>query len=863
MGCTLTSEATSSIAQIIAHIACISKYRICLNSLKLDKMVNRPLSLITAFLLLSVGVWVTLHRTPLYYAHMGMDATKDNVSISFLLDGQKLAKCPECRIKILECLDRLSTEQERQLSDAPLNTPSARMSKGVVLYSAQAPEVALSACKESERQSTVSKNEANRVTCFPPEAPRPQAKAFDAQNIGHYATWQVGGTLLMFSVAGLLLLLAWHSKGKGSPSIQYRVLIRLAGLPRRSKQIIVVASDVVSILVSILLSSYLRLEQFSLPRGEAVWPYFVAPLLAIPVFISLGMYRSITRYFGVRTIATVFKAVVLYIALLALVIFLFDLKMPRTALLTHGTLALLFVGASRLLARYWLNKIQLQRSNLKYERSNILIYGAGSAGVQLASALEFSRELRTVAFIDDDTVLQNQLINGLKVYGPHSLLDLIERYAVDKIILAMPSTQRSRRNEIMRMIEKFPVTVLTLPGLDELAGGMAKIEDLRKLDIEDLLGRDSVPADVKLLEQNITGKSILVTGAAGSIGSELCRQVLSLRPNRLVLYEQNEFGLYDIEQELLGLCNGAKGSVGVQLIPILGSVTDQSRFERVLNRFKIDTVFHAAAYKHVPIVEQNPSVGTYNNILGTWRAAQSALACNVGTFVLISTDKAVRPTNTMGTTKRFAEMILQALAASYPDKTRFTMVRFGNVLGSSGSVVPLFREQIKKGGPITVTDPRIIRYFMTIPEAAQLVIQAGAMGKDGDVFVLDMGEPVKILDLARQMIRLSGLSIKDENNPDGDIEIVFTGLRKGEKMYEELLIGDSVEPTINPRILRANEESLPLQEIRDLIHRIEDVLERDATDELRTLLMESVRGFSPQCSNEDLLTQHDPISPVR
>ena len=842
-------------------------------------MVNRPLSLITAFLLLSIGVWVTLHRTPLYYAHMGMDATNDNVSISFLLDGQKsliecestianlasamLAKCPECRIKILECLDRLSAEQERQLSYAPLNIPSARMSKGVVLYSAQDPEVALSACKESERQSAFSNNEANRVTCFPPEAPRPQAKAFDTQNIGHYATWQLAGTLLMFAVAGLLLLLDWHSKGKRTSPVQYRVLTRIAGLPRRLKQTIVVASDVVSIIVSILLASYLRLEQFSLPRGEAVWPYFVAPLLAIPVFISLGMYRSITRYFGVRTIATVFRAVVLYIALLALVIFLFDLKMPRTTLLTHGTLTLLFVGASRLLARYWLNKIQLQRSNLKHERGNILIYGAGSAGVQLASALEFSREFRAIAFIDDDAVLQNQLINGLKVYGPSSLLDLIERYAVDKIILAMPSTQRSRRNEIMRMIEKFPVTVLTLPGLDALAGGMAKIEDLRRLDIEDLLGRDPVPADVKLLEQNITGKSILVTGAAGSIGSELCRQVLSLRPNRLVLYEQNEFGLYNIEQELLGLCKGASERAGVQLIPILGSVTDQSRLERVLNKFKIDTVFHAAAYKHVPIVEQNPSVGTYNNILGTWRAAQSALACNVGTFVLISTDKAVRPTNTMGTTKRFAEMILQALAASYPDKTRFTMVRFGNVLGSSGSVVPLFREQINRGGPITVTDPRIIRYFMTIPEAAQLVIQAGAMGKDGDVFVLDMGEPVKILDLAHQMIRLSGLSIKDENNPDGDIEIVFTGLRKGEKMYEELLIGDSVESTKNPRILRANEESLPLQEIRALIHRIEDILKRDATDELRTLLMESVRGFSPQCSNEDLLTRRNSVTPVR
>ncbi|MFY9327452.1 MAG: nucleoside-diphosphate sugar epimerase/dehydratase, partial [Georgfuchsia sp.] len=379
------------------------------------------------------------------------------------------------------------------------------------------------------------------------------------------------------------------------------------------------------------------------------------------------------------------------------------------------------------------------------------------------------------------------------------------------------------------------------------------IDDLREVGIEDLLGRDSVPADPNLLQKNITGKSILVTGAGGSIGSELCRQILSLQPKRLVLYERNEFSLYSIENELLSLFQNNGNRYHPELIPILGSITDQTRLERVLTRFKIQTVFHAAAYKHVPMVEKNPTEGAYNNIIGTWRAAQAALASGVEAFVLISTDKAVRPTNTMGTTKRFAELILQALAASYPDQTRFTMVRFGNVLGSSGSVVPLFHEQIRQGGPITVTDPRIIRYFMTIPEAAQLVIQAGAMGKDGDVFVLDMGEPVKILDLAKRMIHLSGLSIKDENNPGGDIEIVFSGLRPGEKMYEELLIGDNVVETTHPRIMRANEESLSLESVQHFIGRFDDILQRNATDELRAVLMECVKDFAPQCGNEDQL----------
>lgn len=829
--------------------------------------------IIIGLLLLAIA-WVFTNRSQQRYPHMVMDATENinvNVSVSFLLNGQKsladceatianlasamFAKCPVCRIKQLQCLTELSAEQERQLSSAPLSIPSARMDKGVALFISQDQNLALATCQESERQSAQSVNGGARFKCFPPETPRVFAAENEAFNANQLSIWQAGGALLLLGAAAFLLFTAWRTTPAGSLSIPHRALQLIANLPRRKKQIIIAASDVIFILLSLWLAFALRLEHIIAPRGETLWLYVVAPLLAIPVFIRLGLYRAITRYLGMQAVATVFKSVVLYIALLALAVFLLDLKMPRSVLVAHGLLTLLFIGATRLIARDWANKLQFRNHASTYERRNVLIYGAGSAGVQLASALEFSRELHPVAFIDDDPSLRNQLINGLKVYGPESLQELLTRHAVSEVLLAMPSAQRFRRNEIMRSLEQLPVNLRTLPGLDELAQGTVKIEDLRKVDIEDLLGRAPVPADSALLRKNITGKAILVTGAGGSIGSELCRQILHLQPKRLVLFERNEFALYNIEQELLKILPGDKGGQHPVLIPILGSITDQTRLERVLTRFRIETVFHAAAYKHVPMVEKNPAEGVYNNILGTWHTARAALASGVETFVLISTDKAVRPTNTMGTTKRFAEMILQALAASYPDKTRFTIVRFGNVLGSSGSVVPLFREQIRQGGPITVTDPRITRYFMTIPEAAQLVIQAGAMGKDGDVFVLDMGEPVKILDLAKRMIHLSGLSIKDEHNPDGDIEIVFSGLRPGEKMYEELLIGDNVVETTHPRIMRANEESLSLEAIQDFIGRFVDTYARNATDEMRAVLMESVNGFAPQCGNEDLLTQ--------
>lgn len=833
-------------------------------------MTKRLISIAIAGLLLVATAWVAFHRSLPNYPYMEMDATED-LSIAFLLNGQKshvacestianlasalLANCPSCRIKKLQCLTELSAEQERQLSSAPLHIASARMVKGVALYTSQNPASALAACQESERQLANSVNGDSRLQCFPPETTRIPAAGNEALAISQFATWQGGAVLIMLGTATVLLFVAWNTGSNAPIPILHRALGQIAKLPRRQKQVVIAASDAVIIPFSLWIAFVLRQEHLVLPDGETVWLFILAPLLAIPVFIRLGLYRAITRYLGVQATMTVFKSVVLYLALFALAVFLLNLKIPRSVLVAHGILTLIFVGATRLIARDFFSKLQLRGRTATNERRNVLIYGAGSAGVQLASALEFSRELRPAAFVDDSPSLNNQMINGLKVHAPELLEDLLLNHSITEVLLAMPSAPRSRRNEIMRLLERFAVSVRSLPGLDELARGSVKIADLRDVGIEDLLGRDPVPVDTALLKRNVTGKAIMVTGAGGSIGAELCHQIMRLQPKRLVLFERNEFSLYSIEKDLLNLSKDTTDEHSFELIPVLGSVTDRHRLERVLTRFKIETVFHAAAYKHVPMVEKNPAEGVYNNIFGTWRAAQAALACNVETFVLISTDKAVRPTNTMGTTKRFAEMILQSLAAHSPEKTRFTMVRFGNVLGSSGSVVPLFREQIRQGGPVTVTDPRITRYFMTIPEAAQLVIQAGAMGNDGDVFVLDMGEPVKILDLAKRMIHLSGMSVRDEDNPDGDIEIIFTGLRPGEKMYEELLIGDNVIETAHPRIRRANEESLPLEAVQDFIRRLEDILERNATDELRAVLMESVKGFSPQCGNEDLLAQ--------
>jgi FlaA1/EpsC-like NDP-sugar epimerase len=511
---------------------------------------------------------------------------------------------------------------------------------------------------------------------------------------------------------------------------------------------------------------------------------------------------------------------------------------------------MLLVGSSRFLARWWLSESYFRitgiHNNRDYGRKSVVIYGAGNAGVQLASALIHGREFKAVAFIDDDVALHKQKINNLKIYGLSALNVLIDRYNITDVLLAIPSASHSRRSQIIRLLEAYPIHVRSVPGINEIANGKITFDVVQEVDVADLLGRDSVPPNLDLLYANIRGKVVMVTGAGGSIGSELCRQIVQHRPKMLVLFELSEFQLYSIHQSL-------SSQTEVKIVPLLGSVTDQARVQQVCQAFKIQTIYHAAAYKHVPLVEQNPGQAISNNIFGTLALAQAAIATQVETFVLISTDKAVRPTNTMGATKRFAELILQALSQTpvLCQRTRFTMVRFGNVLGSSGSVVPLFREQIAKGGPVTVTDARIIRYFMTIPEAAELVIQAGAMGQGGDVFVLDMGEPVRIVDLARRMIRLSGFEVKTDYKPDGDIEIVYTGLRAGEKLYEELLIGDNVSQTSHEKIMRAQETVIDWDSLKPLLAQLQQTVLANDFEAARTVLKQAVTGFNPQCAVVD------------
>jgi FlaA1/EpsC-like NDP-sugar epimerase len=484
----------------------------------------------------------------------------------------------------------------------------------------------------------------------------------------------------------------------------------------------------------------------------------------------------------------------------------------------------------------------LSGANDLTDQKNVIIYGAGSAGRQLANALLQSREYKPVAFIDDAKDLISQHINGIKVYSIDRVELLIQKYNVDEALLALPSASRQRRNEIINFLEPYPILVRTLPGVSELAQGKIEVEDLRTVSIDDLLGREPVKPQQSLLQENIKDKVVMVTGAGGSIGSELCRQIIKLGASKLILFEQSELALYTIDQEL------SKDHV----FPILGSVVNQDRVERVCKKFGVKTIYHAAAYKHVPMVEYNSTEGVVNNIFGTLKCAQAAINCHVEAFVLISTDKAVRPTNTMGATKRSAEMVLQALSDDQ-NTTKFVMVRFGNVLNSSGSVIPLFKNQIKDGGPVTVTDREIIRYFMTIPEAVELVIQAGAMGKGGEVFVLDMGKPVKIFDLATKMIYLSGLEVRNESNPNGEIEIKITGLRPGEKLFEELLIGDNVSKTKHPMIMRAKEEMLSWDELSVILNSLEGAVADSNQEVLQSLLIQIVPGFKPQCGISDLL----------
>lgn len=612
------------------------------------------------------------------------------------------------------------------------------------------------------------------------------------------------------------------------------------GLPRPAKRFIVVFVDIGLCVLSVWLAYYLRLGEFVALSGNGLWSVAVSVGIAIPVFIASGLYLAIFRYSGWPALLTVARAVGIYGVLYASIFTAIGVnEVPRTVGIIQPILLLLFVGASRAFARIWLG--DRYRSILKeVARPKALIYGAGRSGRQLAAAMGNSHEMQVVGFLDDDDRLHGHVLNGLRIYNPGDLVSLESALNISDVLLAMPSLNRKRRNEILAEIRRAHVSVRTLPSMSDLAQGKVSISDLRELDIDDLLGRDPVSPNHILLAKNILDKVVLVTGAGGSIGSELCRQILVIGPQTLLLIEQSEFALYAIHQELEEKLAGRN----VHLVPLLASVQDDERMHEIMSTWRPDTVYHAAAYKHVPLVEHNPAEGIKNNVLGTLRAAQAAARNGVADFVLISTDKAVRPTNIMGASKRMAEMVLQALAEISPG-TKFTMVRFGNVLGSSGSVVPRFRQQIRDGGPITLTHPEITRYFMTIPEAAQLVIQAGAMAKGGDVFVLDMGQPVKILDLARRMVELSGLEVRGEDNPDGDIEIEITGLRPGEKLYEELLIGDNPKPTSHPRIMKAHEDFLAWVELEQRLLALQAALEVNDVGVVRLMLQELVSGYEP------------------
>lgn len=626
--------------------------------------------------------------------------------------------------------------------------------------------------------------------------------------------------------------------------------------PRWAKKSFVLLLDALLCLITTWLAFCLRFDEIVFPDVPMIWAAAASLLIAVPLFVTFGLYRAIFRYTGWFATLSLVRAVSFYALVYAFIFLLVSVPgVPRSIGLIQPVLLFVGVGVTRLLAKWLLNSLVVKH-NQGREKGVALIYGAGSAGRQLASGLRQGFEIRPIGFVDDDQRLWKGTINGLTVYAPDDIPRLLDSgLGVTDVLLAMPSAGRARQRLILSQLSELPVRVRTLPGLTDLANGLVKVEDMREVEIEDVLGREPVRANGELLHQNVTGKTVLVTGAGGSIGSELCRQILAQKPSVLILFELSEFALYAIEREL----SQCESIAGVTLLSILGSVLDANKLTRVYRQYGVKTVFHAAAYKHVPMIEANPAAGVWNNVFGTLRTVEAACQCGVEVFVLVSTDKAVRPTNVMGCSKRLAELVLQAKSLQENrlgvHTTKLTMVRFGNVLGSSGSVVPVFREQIKNGGPVTVTHPEIIRYFMTIPEAAQLVIQAGAMGEGGDVMVLDMGEPVKILDLAKRMIHLSGLSHKDEANPDGDIEIRFTGLRPGEKLYEELLIGDNTLPTSHARIMRAAEHALSWEELEPLLSELEVAIKAEDNDAIRSLLKRAVPEFNPQSENGDVLRE--------
>ena len=623
------------------------------------------------------------------------------------------------------------------------------------------------------------------------------------------------------------------------------IFSRFLELPRLYKRVISVLADLLLLSLALWLAFSLRLDQYFQPPNVRTYLVFAGTAVStIVAFVRLGLYRAIIRYMSNHAVASIVAGVGFSALVLIALGFLLHVFVPRSVPIIYFAIALIFTGGSRLLVRSWVFLMN-QRPKTK-----VLIYGAGETGRQLASALTNGSEYSPVAFVDDDPGKHKTVINGLKVYAPSQIERLCREKGLRRVLLALGEASHPQRSKVLNYLESFGVAVQTVPDFRDILAGKARINELRDLDINDLLGREAVVPSPELLSASITGKSVMVTGAGGSIGSELCRQILRLRPRTLVLLELSEFALYSLERELRALADKEQLSVAIR--PILGSVQKQHRMEVVMHSFQVETLYHAAAYKHVPMVEHNVVEGVRNNVFGTWYTAEAAIRAGVKNFVLISTDKAVRPTNVMGASKRLAELVLQGLSRRQSE-TRFCMVRFGNVLGSSGSVVPLFREQIRGGGPVTVTHPDVHRYFMSIPEAAQLVIQAGSLGEGGEVFVLDMGRHLGIVELAQKMIRLMGYEVKDADHPDGDIEIVYSGLRPGEKLFEELLIGDDPEATVHPRIMKANEGCPGWAPIAKILDDLDWACHIFDCERVRELLLKAPTAYAPTSGLEDLV----------
>ena len=633
-----------------------------------------------------------------------------------------------------------------------------------------------------------------------------------------------------------------------------RSAVWLIERPRWFKRILLIVNDIVMLLIALWAAYSLRLSQFYVPESFGMVVLFAAaPIIGVITFHLRGLYKLVTRFIGPEGTTKIYVAVIIAVLVWALLVLLSGIKgHPRSVVVIYGLIAAGLIRVSRQWAASMLLRAAPQHKGVSFdERKNVIIYGAGTTGIQLLRALNETGQYNMVAFIDNNPSVAGQVVHGVKVLRPGKIGKVITTENVKEVLLAMPLALRSERRAAIRTLDPFPVVVKTLPALEEIASGHVKVSDLRPIEVEDLLGRDPVAPDLELLTAHVRDKVVMITGAGGSIGSELTRQLLELGPKALILFELSEVALYEIEMEieeaqrLRSKAADAASTGDTKIVPVLGSVLDRRLVARTIHSYGVEVIYHAAAYKHVPLVEMNPFAGVQNNTFGTLALAETAKELGVERFVLVSSDKAVRPTNVMGASKRLAELILQALAEARGVPTIFTMVRFGNVLDSSGSVVKRFRNQIQAGGPVTVTHKEIIRYFMSIPEAAQLVIQAGAMASGGEVFVLDMGTPVKIDDLARAMIRLSGLEVRDDATSEGDVAIEYVGLRRGEKLYEELLIGENTTGTSHPRIFKNSEPFMPYADLATALERLDDAIQRHDEAELQDMLRATVEGYTP------------------